>query len=471
VIRFETRLLFLFTAFFIATVALVLLVGMRTERQLVESVDRDLRNILNTIQFSTHRLSAEQGPDREVLERFIEEAKRNRAVHEISVIGSTREVIASSNPERVGQHHELSGEEIVMRERTDETKPEGHKIHYDIRVPLFRGTQVVGLVQAYLEVEDYRYVLRQLYIKNAIIAAGATLFAFGLIFFVLNRLNRPLRRLIGAADRVASGDLTVRVEPRHPDEVGRLTSSFNAMIVRLAEQQELESKVHHLERRAILAEMASNLAHEVRNPLNLINLTADHLGRQFQPEGNEQRKAFQELIAGLKTEVRNLNKMVTDFLDMGRPSKLSRTRFAWSELFEEVQRSVNFQLLSKGVSLEFAGHPELAVVADREQMRLVLLNLLINAIAIVPEGGRIAIEVDAAPDSRAAIVSVTDSGPGISPEDVARIFEPYVTKRPGGTGLGLALVRRIVEEHGGTVHAGNVPGGGARFEFTVPMEA
>ena len=469
-IRFEIKLLLVFAIFFFGVVGLVLFIEMRAERQLVEGVERDLENFVRTVHFSTQKLSAEHGPDREALERFIEEAKQTRGVQEISVVGSAQEVIASSNPKKVGQHHALTGQEIVVREQFGEQVLSDHHLHYEVRIPLIRNDKVIGLVQTSLVVEDYRHLLRQMYLKNLLIAAMAMVFAFGAVFFTLNRLNQPLRRLISAAKRVASGDLAVQLPEGGQDEVGRLTVSFNAMTQRLAEQQRLEEKFHGLERREILAEMASRLAHEIRNPLNLINLTADHLSQQSQPEGEESRQAYQELIQGLKAQVRQLNQMVKEFLDIGRPTKLKKASQAWPDLWEQVRRSAQPQLTSKGITLELSGPPDLLIRADQEHLRLVLLNLVLNAIEAVSQNGRIAAHAEKAEASGEVILSLSDNGPGIPPEDLERIFAPYFSKRPGGTGLGLALARRIVEEHGGKIRASNQEGGGARFEIRLPME-
>jgi len=276
--------------------------------------------------------------------------------------------------------------------------------------------------------------------------------------------------LISAANRVASGDLDVQLPVRSQDEVGKLTASFNVMTQKLAEQQSLEEKLRGLERRSILAETASSLAHEIRNPLNLINLTADHLSQQFQPEKEKSRQVYQDLIRGLKVEVKQLNQMVNEFLNVGRPAQMKRSRFAWAELLEQVQRSIKHQLTSKGVTLESPGPAGLWITADKEQMKLALLNLVLNAIEAVSENGRIQVVVEEVSESGEILISIQDDGPGIAAEDLSRIFEPYFTKRPGGTGLGLALVRRIVEEHGGKIQAANPPEGGARFEIRLPAE-
>ena len=129
-IRFEMKLLLVFAVFFVGVVGLILFINMRAERQLLEGIQEDLENFVQTVHFSIQRLAAEQGPDREVLEQFIEEAKQNKGVREVSVVGSTEEVIASSNPKKVGERRALTGQEIVVREQFGNTEPPDHHIHY-----------------------------------------------------------------------------------------------------------------------------------------------------------------------------------------------------------------------------------------------------------------------------------------------------------------------------------------------------
>jgi nitrogen fixation/metabolism regulation signal transduction histidine kinase len=471
--RFQTKLLIIFALFLIIGVGLMVVISIRSERKIIDQVEIDLRNIVHTVHVSNQKLTALKDPDREALEKFIKEVKGNKAVKEVSIVSSTQQIVASSNPKKVGQHRSLDGKEVVVQEQFGIIDSTGRHNRYDVRIPIKRDNKIIGLVQTSVVVNDYRYLLQELQEKNMIIAGVALIFAFCASFFALWRLNKPLRQLSIAAEQVASGDLTIQLTSENSndaDEVTRLTKSFNTMTRKLLAQKELEDKLRVLERRGILAEMASNLAHEIRNPLNLINLTADHLGHEYKPVEDDKQKIYNELIGALKAEVQHLNKMVVDFMNIGRPSKLKKTRFTVHELFEQVQVLVKQHLMAKAVRLDISDDQGEKLFADLEQMRLVILNLLLNAVEAVPNNGRIFISVKKGEPLQGLVIIVRDNGPGIPPDDLERIFEPYFTKRPGGTGLGLALARRIVEEHDGKIKATNHPDGGAQFEISFPAE-
>jgi signal transduction histidine kinase len=149
---------------------------------------------------------------------------------------------------------------------------------------------------------------------------------------------------------------------------------------------------------------------------------------------------------------------------------LQKARFRLAELIEQVEVMVRQQLATKGVAFLSECAPDFSLVADQEQLRLVLLNLLLNAIEAVGPGGRISIR--SRTDAQGMLVMlVSDDGKGVEPGNLELIFEPYFTKRDGGTGLGLALVRRILEEHGGRILAHNNPEGGLTMELSLPAEA
>jgi signal transduction histidine kinase len=464
---FQTKLFLVFAPFFIIAVGLMLFFTMQFENSIVKLFEDDIQDIVHTVHYSTQKLTSKKGPDTEALERFIEEVKNNTSAREVSVVGSSQKIIASSNPKKVGQKGSLlSGKEIIVRAQYGAEDSGGRPVRHDfVQVPIIRDNKVIGVLQTSIVVNDFRDLMRQLNLKTLYIASAALI----ITFFVLYRLNKPLRQLSVAAEHVASGDLSGQLRHSGRDELGRLTKSFNSMTQQLREQKQLEDKLRALERHAILSEMASSLAHEIRNPLNLINLTADHLGHDYLPPDEERRKSYSELLAALKAEVQHLNKMVNEFLAIGRPSQLKKTMFTIAELFGQIQMLIKQQIMAKRISLEFSGNIPQKLFADIEQMRLVFLNLLLNAIEAVSENGSISLVIETAAD-RKVCIKLMDNGPGIAPENLERIFEPYFSKRPGGTGLGLSLARRIVEEHGGTLTAENRPLGGAQFNLVLPID-
>jgi nitrogen fixation/metabolism regulation signal transduction histidine kinase len=341
---------------------------------------------------------------------------------------------------------------------------------FEIGIPVMRNQQMIGLVRTTMSLKDIQRPLQLLYYKSIAIIFGILIIGFWVSFFMLSRLNRPLSQLTAAVEKISAGDLSISVPITTRDEIGRLAESFNQAAQKLAEQKQLETKVHQLERQAIVSELSSCLAHEIRNPLNLIMLTASHLGNHFIPEDQEQCLKYKEYIASLKTEVKHLNQMVGNFMSMGKSTEIIKTKFRLPEFLGQIRALVKQQLISKDISLDVSEGTEIELFADEDRMQLVFLNLILNAISVVPLHGKIEVQARKVHDSGEVLVSVTDNGQGIKSEDVDRIFEPYFSERPGGTGLGLAVVKRIVEEHDGQISAGNSQRGGARFDITLPGE-
>ncbi|HEX7511045.1 MAG TPA: hypothetical protein VF335_07085, partial [Chitinivibrionales bacterium] len=183
VMRFQTKLLIIFVLFFIVGIGLMLFFSIRLERRLVNQVETDLRNIVHTVHVSNQKLSAQQGPDREALEKFIDELRGNKAVREVSIVGSTQQIVASSNPKKVGQHRALDGKEVVVQEQFGIEDSAGRHNRYDVRIPIKRDNKIIGLVQTKVVVSDYSSLLEQLQEKNIFIATGVLLFAFCATFF------------------------------------------------------------------------------------------------------------------------------------------------------------------------------------------------------------------------------------------------------------------------------------------------
>jgi signal transduction histidine kinase len=462
--KFQTKLFIAFAAVIAAAIGLQIALTLRFERVMASMVESDLRDLSKTVHFSSRLLSTESGPDREALAEFIESLKRNKSVREISVVSSSNEVVGSSNPEKVGTRHVISGNELVVREQFGIRDSTGRHLQYDIRIPLIKDGRVIGLVHTTFMASDTRYLIRQNFYRHLILSAATLLLSFGIFVGLVNHFNRPLRQLIQAAEKVAAGDLSPQVLVSGRDELVILARTFNTMTHKISEQRQLEETIRTLERRVILSEIASTIAHEIRNPLNLINLTIDHLGHQLIGMTPEQSR----MMESLKAEVQHLNRIVADFINLGQPTRLKKARFIVGELVDQCQLLVRQQLADKRIEFGVAGPRDAVLDGDVDQLRLVLLNLLINAIQMSPVGGAVTVTIETA--VRSINIIVADNGPGLADEDLPRLFEPYYSRRPGGTGLGLTLARRIVEEHGGTISAGNDTNGGARFTITLPVE-
>jgi signal transduction histidine kinase len=285
------------------------------------------------------------------------------------------------------------------------------------------------------------------------------------------RFTRPIKDLSVAARRVATGDFDVRVPADRQDEMGQLSSAFNDMTARIGRARELESQLHQVEKAAVVGRLAAAIAHEIRNPLNYINLTLDHLRSSFAPQDATKRETFERLADQLKSEVARINRHITDFLKYSRPSALELEPLDLREQAEDAIRVIAAQAAEHGIETTVKQEGEVPrVVADKDALRSVFTNLLINSVeAIDGEGGSVEIRLSA-PSNDRACVAIIDSGKGIAAEDIAKIFEPYYSTKETGTGLGLAIVKKAIDDHDGSISVTSKEGAGTTFTITLPTE-
>ncbi|MFN2513146.1 MAG: PAS domain-containing sensor histidine kinase, partial [Pyrinomonadaceae bacterium] len=202
---------------------------------------------------------------------------------------------------------------------------------------------------------------------------------------------------------------------------------------------------------------------------NYINLTLDHLRSSLAPEDPVKRATFQRLADQLKTEVARINRHITDFLKYSRPSTLDLQPVNLRAEAEDALRLIEVQATEKGVETRVEAEDKLTlVIADKDTLRSVFTNLVINGLqAIDGEGGNIVVRI-VNDESERARVEVSDTGRGIAPEDISKVFEPYYSTKETGTGLGLAIVRKVIEDHGGTVSVSSKLGDGTTFTIILP---
>jgi nitrogen fixation/metabolism regulation signal transduction histidine kinase len=227
------------------------------------------------------------------------------------------------------------------------------------------------------------------------------------------------------------------------------------------------------QRDAAWGEVARRLAHEIKNPLTPIQLSAERLRRRLLTGMSEQDAEILE--RGTRTivqQVETMQQMVNAFSEYARAPEMQVTRFSLNQLVTEVADLYRSQAPRTRIRLELDPHLE-AIEADRGRVRQILNNLVTNALealeGVTQPALEIATRLDTAGESEYASVTVSDNGPGFQRELLGRVFDPYVTSKPKGTGLGLAIVKKIVEEHGGRIDADNRPEGGARVRVVLPV--
>ena len=246
-----------------------------------------------------------------------------------------------------------------------------------------------------------------------------------------------------------------------------MAAIFHNQHTHMQEVKALEAEVLHRERLAALGNLAATVAHEIRNPLNAISMGLQRLKVEFHPtDDQEDYSRLTELMLG---EVHRLNSIVEQFLSLARPLEIKHEPLRVQDVLNEVATLVEGEAEQSKVRIRVVAPLTLPPLkADREYFRQTLLNLILNGLQAMPEGGTLTLAANKSNGN--ILISVTDTGTGITAENQRRIFEPYFTTKTKGTGLGLAVSRRIIEAHGGTITAANEAGGGCRFVISLPLD-
>jgi signal transduction histidine kinase len=345
--------------------------------------------------------------------------------------------------------------------------PAGEPRAFPIPVATSKGLNYIIIIlgaRTTMESQTWRGAL-QSYLPTLSVLMLATLAAGVLVW----QFTRPIKELSRATHRVAAGDFSFRVPSanRH-DEIGQLASTFNEMVTQLGRMRELEAQVKQAEHSAVVGRLASAIAHEIRNPLNYINLTLDHLRTSLAPSDPEKLALVNRLTAQLKTEVARINTRITEFLKYTRPNKPELRPLDLREAIADALRMVEAQAAEHGIQTKIEVKGALPkVLGDEESLRSVFTNLIINGMqAIEGESGRLTVRLTS--NNGHARVEVSDTGRGIEPEHLSKIFEPYFSTKETGTGLGLAIVKKAVEDHHGQISVASTPGEGTTFTVEIP---
>jgi signal transduction histidine kinase len=296
-----------------------------------------------------------------------------------------------------------------------------------------------------------------------ILAAITLAVAAGVL--VTRSVVKPLRTIESSLTRVATGE-TGRLDHTSDDrEVGSLTDAINRTLTELGERQKAITRSSRL---VALGTMLSGVAHELNNPLSNISTSCQILLEEHEDLPADMRH---DLLAQIDGEVLRAQRIVSTLLDFAREREYERRQTPVRQLVEEVlQLTRNLTPTDASIAIDIPDGLQIDV--DRQRFQQVLINLLQNAAGVISAGGQIRIKArrKTAADGGGTVITVEDNGPGIAPENMPRIFDPFFSTKPvgKGTGLGLFIVHEIVSQHGGTVSVNSEPGQGCRFNIHIP---
>ncbi|NIS62348.1 MAG: HAMP domain-containing protein [Proteobacteria bacterium] len=299
-----------------------------------------------------------------------------------------------------------------------------------------------------------------------LVAIGPPL-AVGLAFVFIRGLTEPVNVLRNATRRLKGGDLDYRIEGLE-DEFGEVAESLNEMAGSLKEQMH---RMQRAEQMTVVGEMATGLAHEIKNPLAGIKASMEVLSQE--PTFTEEDKA---VLSQVIDEVKRIESLMKGLLNFAKPPHL---QFTTVDVNEILDTAIAFSLTypsfssnnSKAVDIKRDYDDHLpATMADPIQLQQVFLNLLLNAGDATPDGGTVTVRTSHDPMAHSIRIEISDTGPGIDEGLTDKIFRPFFTTKPKGTGLGLAISKQLVERHGGDIRSSNNPGCGTAFTIVLPLK-
>jgi signal transduction histidine kinase len=233
--------------------------------------------------------------------------------------------------------------------------------------------------------------------------------------------------------------------------------------------REMEEQMRLQEELSSMGKLAAGVAHEIKNPLNAIGLVVQRLQKEFVWEDPQIQQDYDRFTRIVRDEISRVNRIIEQFLFVARPYRAEPEEQSLGEILDYVLALMEAEFQDKKIILKRTGEPRpFRIRGDRFQLTQALINIVNNAIEAMPRGGTLGVEIGEAVDPPGFEIRIRDSGPGIAPENRKHLFAHYFTTKEKGVGLGLAITRKIIEGHGGTVDLESVPGQGTTVRLRLP---
>ncbi|MBI2841679.1 MAG: HAMP domain-containing protein [Acidobacteria bacterium] len=458
------------------TMLVFILINVTAQRAQVKRLSRQKIDLLTTAVDRATAVAMVDGKMEEV-QSIVESLAVHPDVRRIRILGPDGRVAVSSDRGEIGSKTtEYLPSLAVAEATTGEATLEVDGILHELRVipnrpRCYSCHESSREVNGYLEVDidtapSIRFLASALWRSVLLGFAVALVMAVAIARLMERLVHRPVIELRQKMELARGGDFGHSVDVPRDDEIGSLTASYNVLVAELkrAEQELRESHMRDLQRAeqlATLGELATGLAHEIKNPLSGIKGALEVIEAEMPLDG------YREIMKEVMLQIGRINDTVNDLLTYARPREPQRSLQEINSLAETLIKFFENKVRGKNILLEFAPGDIPQVKVDPEQIRQVLLNLLLNSTQAIDGGGRIRVQTGYTYGG-AVTLAVSDNGKGISAGHLQNIFRPFYTTKAQGTGLGLSISRGIIEKHGGRISVESAEGKGTTVTIHLP---
>jgi len=467
--KLNTKLVMIMLSMLIIAMLILFVLNQYSQNDLVQEIQESSTVVSKAIQLSVEDLTSETDVESSRLKEYLQQA-RNKGISQINIINNEGEIINSSDPDQVGKKREIKKLEKGLKATRRGVDSASSLKPYDLVVPVIVGDEQLGYVQVNILLDNIRDIQHANFVRRLVATSLVFVIGMFLTIFLARKYTFPIHRLATGVKDVSEGDLSVTFDVESSDEIGELAENLNEMVEKLKEKELLEKRLYEAEHLSKVGQLASGIAHEIRNPLNYISLAIDHLKSELLPICGGRGGELESIADNIKEEVRKANYMVLNFMNYGRPLKLRLQLVGYPELIDKAMQLLQDRLRESHIEVNREipeGLPQMLV--DPELMRNCLCNFITNAAQAMPEGGKITLRADLDPEAREFLLTFSDQGVGIEPQDLEKVFQPYFTTKEAGIGLGLAITERIIKEHGGCLEVHSLRGEGTTFTVRLPM--
>lgn len=415
----------------------------------------------------------------EMVQRIISNIPHNTDIISFKVISNEGKILSASLPQEIGQEAN-----IKLKESMAETVQKGIPIFSFQKVPVFFQVKAIkneprcfgchspsNKVNGFLAIQvDYKKaqnLLKANIKKVFIVFSSSLLFMVFIITIILNRLvNKPVLTLLEKMKEVEKGNLKIRINAKGKDEIASLGRGFNGMVEKLEKSIKERERIHNedlkkAEHFATIGELAAGLAHEIKNPLTGIKGAIEVLLE-------EEKGKDKEILSEILNQINRMSEVIQNFLSYARPKEPVFTMASIQKIIEDSITISKYYAIGKDIEIESLCPSNIpGQFLDPDQIQAVLVNLLINSIDSIENKGKI--EIRACPREDGVDIRLKDNGKGIKEEILPFIFKPFFTTKPRGSGLGLSISKRLIENHKGSISIESKEGFGTLVRVFIPF--